>query len=251
MNRLILAAAALAALTLGAQAQSYKIATEGSYPPYNFTDDSGKLGGYDVDVGTEMCKRAGVECSFIVNDWDSIIPNLLAGNYDAIMDDMSITDERKKTIAFTDPYFPPDPSTFLTLADKKVDYANIKGMKLGAQKATIQANYLESNLKDGNTILTYDTQDQEMADLNAGNLDIIFLDGSVVGEAVSASGGKLKPDGPEIPIGDGVGVGMRQTDTELTKKFNTALQSMKDDGTLDGLITKYFPDKKGGPFYKK
>jgi polar amino acid transport system substrate-binding protein len=124
-------------------------------------------------------------------------------------------------------------------------------MKLGAQKATIQANYLEANLKDGNTILTYDTQDQELADLNAGNLDIIFLDGSVVGEAVSASGGKLKADGPEILIGDGVGVGMRQTDTDLTKKFNTALQSMKDDGTLDGLIAKYFPDKKGGPFYKK
>src|SRR3569833_193123 len=98
MKRLILAAAALAALTLGAQAQSYKIATEGSYPPYNFTDDSGKLGGYDVDGGTEMCKRAGVECTFIVNDWDSIIPNQLAGNYDAILDDMSITNQRKKTI---------------------------------------------------------------------------------------------------------------------------------------------------------
>ena len=251
MKRLILAAAALVALSIGAQAAGYKIATEGNYPPYNFTDDSGKLGGYDVEVGTEMCKRAGVDCTFVTNDWDSIIPNLIAGNYDAIMDDMSITDERKKTIAFTDPYFPPDPSTFLTKAETKVDYSNIKGMKLGAQKATIQANYLDANLKDGNTILTYDTQDQELADLNAGNLDIVFLDGSVVGETVSASGGKLKADGPEIMIGSGVGVGMRQSDGELTKKFNTALQSMKDDGTLDGLIAKYFPDKKAGPFYKK
>jgi polar amino acid transport system substrate-binding protein len=251
MKRLILAAAALAALTIGAQAQSYKIATEGNYPPYNFTDDNGKLGGYDIDVGTEMCKRAAVECTFITNDWDSIIPNLIAANYDAIMDDMSITDERKKTIAFSDPYFPPDPSTFLTKAETKVDYTAIKGMKLGAQKATIQANYLDANLKADNTILTYDTQDQELADLNAGNLDIVFLDGSVVGETVAASGGKLKADGPEIMIGGGVGVGMRQSDADLTKKFNIALQSMKDDGSLDALIAKYFPDKKGGPFYKK
>jgi len=251
MKSFVLAAAVLAAITFGAHAQSYKIATEGNYPPYNFTDDSGKLGGYDVEVGTEMCKRAGVECTFIVNDWDSIIPNLLAKNYDAIMDDMSITDERKQTIAFTQPYFPPDPSTYLTLADKKVDYNNIKGMKLGAQKATIQANYLDQHFKADNTIQTYDTQDQEMADLNAGNLDIIFLDGSVVGEAVSGSGGKLKADGPEILIGDGVGVGMRQSDADLTKKFDDALTSMKADGTLDALIAKFFPDKKGGPFYKK
>ncbi|MEP7239597.1 MAG: transporter substrate-binding domain-containing protein [Devosia sp.] len=251
MKTLVLAIAAIAALTAGAHAQSYKIATEGSYPPYNFTDDSGKLGGYDIDVGTEMCKRAGVECTFITNDWDSIIPNLLANNYDAIMDDMSITDERKQTIAFTDPYFPPDPSTYLTLSTTKVDYANIKGMKLGAQKATIQAGYLDQNFKADNTILTYDTQDQEMADLNAGNLDIIFLDGSVVAEAVAASGGKLKADGPEILIGDGVGVGMRQSDADLTKKFDTALAAMKADGALDALIAKYFPEKAGGPFYKK
>lgn len=251
MNRLVLATVALAALTFGAHAQSYKIATEGSYPPYNFTDDSGKLGGYDVDVGMEICKRAGVECTFITNDWDSIIPNLIAKNYDAIMDDMSITDERKQTIAFTQPYFPPDPSTYLTLATTKVDYANIKGMKLGAQKATIQANYLDANFKANNTILTYDTQDQELADLNAGNLDIVFLDGSVVGEAVAGSKGALKADGPEVLIGDGVGVGMRKSDADLTKKFDDALAAMKTDGTLDGLIAKYFPDRKGGPVYKK
>src|SRR4051812_25441928 len=96
MNKLILAAAALAALTLGAQAATVKFGTEGSYPPYNFTDDSGKLSGYDVDVGTELCKRAQLECTFVTNDWDTIIPNLIAGNYDGIIDDMSITEERKQ-----------------------------------------------------------------------------------------------------------------------------------------------------------
>lgn len=252
MNRLILAAAAVAALTLGAQAaDAVKIGTEGAYPPYNFVDDSGKVGGYDIEVGNEVCKRAAVDCTWVVNEWDTIIPNLLAGNYDGIMADMSITDERKQTINFTDPYFPPDPSTYVSLADKKFDYSALKGLKIGAQVATIQIDYLNKNLKADNTILSYDTQDQELADLNAGNIDLVFLDGSVVGETVAGSNGKLKADGPDILIGDGVGIGMRKADTDLTKKFNTALQSMKDDGTLDGLIAKFFPEKKGGPFYKK
>ena len=251
MNRLILAAVALAALSIGAQAAPIKLATEGGYPPYNFMDDSGKLAGYDVDVGTELCKRAQLECTFVTNDWDSIIPNLLAGNYDAIIDDMSITDERKQTISFSDPYFPPDPSTYVSLAGKTFDYNALKGLKIGAQVATIQIDYLNKTWKADNTILSYDTQDQELADLNAGNLDLVFLDGSVVGETVAGSNGKLKADGPDILIGDGVGIGMRKADTALTGKFNTALQSMKDDGTLDTLIAKFFPEKKGGPFYKK
>lgn len=252
MNRLILAAAALAALTFGAQAaDAVKIGTEGAYPPYNFVDDSGKVGGYDIEVGNEICKRAQLECTWVVNEWDTIIPNLLAGNYDGIMADMSITDERKQTINFSDAYFPPDPSTYVSLAGKTFDYNALKGLKIGAQVATIQIDYLNKNLKDGNTILSYDTQDQELADLNAGNIDLVFLDGSVVGETVAGSNGALKADGPDILIGTGVGVGMRKADTDLTAKFNTALQSMKDDGTLDGLIAKFFPEKKGGPFYKK
>ena len=252
MNRLIFAAAALLTLTVGANAaDTVKIGTEAAYPPYNFVDDSGKIGGYDIEVGTEICKRAGLECTFVANEWDTIIPNLIAGNYDAIMSDMTITDERKQTITFTDPYFPPDPSTYLSLADKKVDYTSLKGLKIGAQVATIQLDYLNKNLKADNTILSFDTQDQELADLNAGNIDLVFIDGSVVGETVAGSKGALKADGPGILIGDGVGIGMRKADTDLLKKFNDALASMKADGTLDALIAKDIPEAKGGPFYKK
>ena len=251
MNRLILAAAALALLTAGTNAAGVKIATEGNYAPYNFTNDAGQLDGYDVQVGKEICKRAGLDCTFVINDWDSVIPNLLANNYDAIMDDMSITDERKQTISFSDPYFPPDPSRFLVPSTKTYDFKALKGLKIGAQKATIQANWLDANLKADNTILTYDTQDQELADLNAGNIDLVFIDGSVVDETVAGSNGALKSGGDDVMIGDGVGVGMRKSDTDLIQKFDDALAAMKADGTLDTLIAKFFPDKKGAPFYKQ
>lgn len=249
MHKLILAAAALAVLTMGAHAATVKFGTEGGYPPYNFMDDNGKLAGYDVDVGTELCKRAQLDCSFVTNDWDSIIPNLLAGNYDAIIDDMTITDERLQTIDFTDPYFPPDPSRFLSKAGTTYDYTKLSGLKIGAQNSTIQAGYLDDNLKANNTIQKYDTQDQEMADLNAGNLDLVFIDGSVAIETAAGSNGALKSDGPDILIGTGAGIGLRKSDTDLKAKLNAALQSMKADGSLDALIKKYFPDRPG-PYFK-
>lgn len=249
MKRLILAAAALAALTFGAQAQTVKLGTEGAYPPFNFVDDNGNVGGYDIEVGNEICKRAALTCEWVVNEWDTIIPNLIAGNYDAILADLTITDERKQTINFSDAYFPPDPSTWVSVAGKTFDYADLKGLRIGAQVATIQLDHLNANFAADNTILSYDTQDQELADLNAGNLDLVFLDGSVVGEVVAASSGALKADGPEVLIGDGVGIGLRKADADLTDKINAALAAMKADGTLDALITKHFPEKTGGPFY--
>jgi polar amino acid transport system substrate-binding protein len=249
MMKLILAGAAVLALTLGAQAATVKFGTEGGYPPYNFTDDNGKLAGYDVDVGTELCKRAALDCAFVTNDWDTIIPNLLAGNYDAIIDDMSITDERKQTIDFTDPYFPPDPSRFLSKSGATYDYTALKGLKIGAQGGTIQAGYLDANLGSTNTIQKYDTQDQELADLNSGAIDLVFIDGSVALETAAGSAGALKSDGPDISIGDGAGIGVRKADTDLRDKLSAGLQSMKKDGSLDALIEKYFPNRPK-PYFK-
>jgi polar amino acid transport system substrate-binding protein len=251
MNRLILAAAALLALTFGVNAQTVKLGTEGAYPPYNYVDDNGNVGGLDIDVGNELCKRAALTCEWVVNEWDTIIPNLIAGNYDAIIADMSITDERKQTIDFSDNYFPPDPSTFVSAAGTTFDYDALKGLKIGAQTATIQAGYLNEKLKADNAILTYDTQDQELADLNAGNLDLMFIDGSVAGEIAAGSNGALKTDGPDILLGEGAGIGLRKADTELKDKLNTALAAMKADGTLDALIIKYFPDMAPGPIFKQ
>ena len=241
MNRLILAVAALAVLTVGAQAASLRFGTEGGYPPYNYMDDSGKIAGYDVDVGTELCKRVQMDCSFVANDWNTIIPNLLAGNYDAIIDDMTVTPERQQQINFTDYYFPPDPSRFLSKADKTFDYTALKGLKIGAQTDTIQADYIDQHFKADNTILKYGTQDQELADLNNGNLDLVFIDGSVAWPTADGSKGALKTDGPDILIGNGAGIGLRKSDTDLLTKLNTALAAMKADGSIDALIAKYFP----------
>lgn len=235
-----LIAVAAIALAGTASAADVRIATEGAYAPWNFLDDDGKLAGYEIDLGNEVCARAGVECEWIINEWDSIIPNLLAGNYDVIMAGMSITDERMEQIDFSEPYFPPDPSRYIAAKGSDFDFDALSGARIGAQGATIQAAYAEENFSDGNTILTYETPDQSIADLAAGNLDIIIADGSYLEPIVEGSNGAMEFVGPDVMIGSGVGAGLRKEDAELGAKLSAALVSIKEDGTMEKLMVEYF-----------
>jgi len=250
MKKIVLAvaAAALAMFATGANAQAVRIATEGAYAPWNFLDDAGKPAGLDVDVGNEACKRAALECTFQVNDWDSIIPNLIAGNYDVIIAGMSITEERQQSIDFTQEYVPADPSRYMVRTGEALDFAALTGKNIGVQGGTIQSAYATETFGATNTIKSFDNADQALADLNAGNVDVILADGSYLTEVVAGSSGALEIVGPEVVIGGGVGMGLRKTDDELEGKLNTALTEMKKDGTLDALIIKWFPEKVGPIF---
>lgn len=249
MTKLVLAAvAAFALLATAANAQPVRIATEGAYAPWNFLDESGKPAGLDVDVGNEICKRAALECTFQVNEWDSIIPNLIAGNYDAIIAGMSVTDERKQSIDFTEEYFPADPAKYIVRTGTALDFAALSGKNIGVQGGTIQAAYATENFGKTNTIKSFENADQALADLNAGNVDVILADGNYINEVVAGSAGALEAVGPEVVIGGGVAAGLRKADDELEGKFNAALAEMKKDGTLDALIIKWFPEKVGPIF---
>jgi polar amino acid transport system substrate-binding protein len=253
MNKLLIAAAAaaLAMFATSANAQAVRIGTEGAYAPWNFVDDGGALAGFDIDVGNELCKRTGLECTWVQTAWDTIIPNLNAGNFDAIMAGMSITEERAQSIDFTSDYSPPDPSAYMTAAATTIDFNAMKGLRIGTQGGTIQSAYAEANFKDGNTLLTFETADAALADLSAGNLDVIFADNGYIREVVAGSGGALKLDGPTVAIGGGVGIGLRKADDELQAKLDTALAAAKADGTIDKLIVQWFPEKGQGPYYVK
>lgn len=250
MKKLILTAMAVLALGSAAQAQeTVRIATEGAYAPWNFLNDAGEPDGYEIALGNAVCAQAGLTCEFIINDWDSIIPNLLAGNYDAIMAGMSITEERLQTINFTQEYFPADPSRYVALAGTEIDFDNLSGVRIGAQSGTIQADYAQTNLAANNTIIVFTTADQAVADLAASNLDVIFADGAYVDPIVAASNGAIEYTGPEIMIGDGMAAGLRKDDTELETKLNDALTALKADGTVDKLIAEWFDGR--GPYYAK
>jgi polar amino acid transport system substrate-binding protein len=248
MNKLILAAAAaLIALTGAASAQqTVRIASEGAYAPWNFLDDNGQLAGFEIDLGNELCRRAGLTCEWVVNEWDSIIPNLQAGNYDAIMAGMSITEERQQTIDFTQNYFPPDPSKYVAAAGSTIDMSDPSSLKIGAQGATIQHGYIQENFAANNTIQAYETADQAMADLLAGNLDVILADSAYL-EPIVAGNSAIAFIGEDVLIGNGVGIGLRKQDDELEQAFNDAITAAKADGTVDQLIAKWFEGR--GPYF--
>ncbi len=211
-----------------------RLGTEGAYPPYNFINDAGEVDGFERELGDELCARAELTCEWVTNEWDSIIPNLVSGNYDAIMAGMSVTDERKEVIDFSEQYTLPDPSAFLALGD--VDLEN--GV-IAAQSSTIQASHVAS--MTGATLLEFATPDETIAAVKNGEADAVLADKAFL-LPIAESDSELSVVGDDVLIGGGIGVGVRQSDTELRDKFSAAILSMKEDGSLNELITKWLPD---------
>ncbi|MCP5036266.1 MAG: transporter substrate-binding domain-containing protein [Rhodobacteraceae bacterium] len=232
MKKLILSAAALALVTGMAMADTVRMGTEGAYPPYNFINDAGEVDGFERVLGDELCARASLDCEWVTNDWDSIIPNLVSGNYDTIIAGMSITAERDEVIDFTQDYIPASPSAYMAMS---MD-ADIAGGVIAAQTATIQAAFIAEG---GATLVEFATPEETLAAVKSGEADAVLADKDYLAPFVDESGGELVFAG-EVSIGGGVGMGIRESDAELREKMNAAIQSMKDDGTLNALILEWF-----------
>lgn len=246
--------------------KTVRIASEGAYPPWNATDTSGKLTGFEVDLGNDLCKRMKVTCEFVAQDWDGIIPALQQGKYDAIMSAMTITDERKKVIDFSVPYGT-EPSVFavvtgsplakaLNLGADRVDLNDqgkakpvldklaeaLKGKSVGVQVSTIQADFMDKHLPKV-TMRTYDKIDNAGIDLGSGRVDAMLGDRSVVEAVVKATPDKMVIVGPNFiggVIGEGMGVGLRKDTADLKAMFDKAIGEALKDGTVKKLSTQHF-----------
>ena len=217
-----------------AYAETIRMGTEGAYPPYNYIDDNGNLAGFEIILGNELCKRAALDCEWVKNDWDSIIPNLVSGNYDTIIAGMSITEERDKVIDFTQNYMLPRPSAYVA-ASKSAD---LKGI-IAAQTATLQSGYIAESSA---TLMEFATPEETVSAVLDGEADAVFADSDYLAPIVEASQGNLVFVGEQVVLGLGTGMGIRDTDAGLKKKFNDAISSMKEDGSLNALLTEWFGD---------
>ena len=234
MKKIILTIAALALGAGLAHAGSHSVirmGTEGAYPPWNFLNDAGEVDGFERELGDELCRRAELTCEWVTNDWDSIIPNLVSGNYDTIIAGMSITAERDQVIDFTQNYSQPDPSAYLAMSDD----IDVEGAVLAAQTNTIQAAFIAEM---GWTLVEFATPEETIAAVRNGEADAVLADKSYL-TPIEAEDADLVFLARSELIGGGVGMGIRESDTELKEKFNKAIQSMKDDGSLNALIVKW------------
>lgn len=272
-KRLFIAACAgLLALAAGlpadAQQRRVRIATEGAYAPWNLTDSAGKLVGFEIDLGNEICKRQNLQCEFVAQAFDGIIPALQAGRFDAIMAGMSITDRRLETIDFTRPYAG-TPSVFavpknsalakigtstdrVMMAEETPVRAaaiekvrnDFRGKTIGVQRATIQERFLNEFMQGVVTVRLYDSNENLLLDLNAGRVDAGFASYSFWLPAMEKDTGKnLQMVGAGYSgglFGRGVGIGVRKGDAETLKLFDAGLASAKADGTVKALAMKWF-----------
>ena len=247
-------AAAMAMVTFGASAEMKKvrIGTEGAYPPFNFIDSSGELKGFDIDIAKALCSAANFECEFVVQDWDGIIPGLIAKKYDAIIASMSITEERRQKVDFTEKYYS-TPAKFikaksmdLEVSDDKAAAAEaLAGKSVGVQRATIHENYLRDNFGDMD-IKVYASQDEANLDLVNGRVDLVMADSVALMEGFleTEDGADYEFVGPGYDEpkwhGDGAGIAIRKGEEDLVKAFNAAIAKILADGTYDRINGEYF-----------
>ena len=264
-------ACSLLVLAGAASAKDWKtvvIGMEGAYEPYNLTDPSGKIVGFEPDVAMDVCARIKVECKIIAQDWDGMIPGLQAGKFDVIMDGMSITDERKKQIDFSVPYASvpaalatakASPLAKLAGAGKLVNFDKdkaagaaaikslreaLKGKTIGVQVSTTHATFVGDNLKDVATIKEYKTTDERDLDLKSGRIDAVLDDATEIVAMLGKDDAKdFTEFGPLMTGGDfgvGVGMGIRKSDADLTAKFDKAIKAAFADGSIKKYSLKWF-----------
>ncbi|WP_035484825.1 ABC transporter substrate-binding protein [Geminicoccus roseus] len=253
-RRIALGAVALAAALFGmgsAEAKEWnkvRIATEGAYAPFNYVTPEGELAGFDVDIANAICDELKIECELVQQEWDGMIPALMANKYDAIVASMSITEERKKRIDFTDKYY----DTPVRLVGKKgLEIENIpedlSGMKIGVQRETVQDRYATDFFEPaGAEVVRYGTGDEANLDLVAGRVDLRLEDAVVLSEALlkTPEGAGFEFVGPVIEsseyFGAGAGIGVRKGEEDLLALLNKGLAAILENGTYQKIQDKHF-----------
>jgi polar amino acid transport system substrate-binding protein/arginine/ornithine transport system substrate-binding protein len=225
-----------------------KLATEGTYPPWNYKDPSGQLVGWDIEIGNALCERMKAQCEFVAQEWDGIIPGLNAKKFDLIVASMGITAKRKEQVAFSNRY-KDTISTFVakkgTIKDTTVD--SLAGKRIGVQRGSIQHDYLTKTYTKSDIVVYDKTTDVEF-DLVSGRVDLMLQN-----KLTTWSGFFKKPDGAGFEfvgadlkgglLGEGSGIAARKEDTALLERVNKALAEIIADGTYQKISDKYFPFK--------
>ncbi len=258
MKKTALLAAALMALAINVQAKEWKeirMATEGAYPPFNEVGPDGAVRGLDVDIGNALCAELKVKCTWVKQEWDGMIPALVARKFDAILASMSITEERKQKVDFTNKYYA-SPLALIAKSGSplKPTVESLKGKKVGVQRGTVSDNYA-TKFWDGKgvTVVRYAKQDEAYLDLGSGRMDAAFADfweaqggflAKPEGKGYAAAGEKVYGKTPEerAVVGEGIGIAVRKQDKDLKEQLNKALAAIRANGTYEKIAKKYFQE---------
>ena len=224
-----------------------RIASEGTNPPFSTINSEGKLEGFDVDIANALCAKMGADCEIVAQDWDGIIPALLAHKYDAIAASLNVTADRAKVVAFTKPYYH-SPSAFVVRKGTDVKDLSAKalaGKTVGVQSSTNHAAFLDDKYSRS-IVRLYNTVADAYRDLAASRIDYVLYDKLAAYDWLrtpDAACCELAPGDLSDPayFGSGIAIALRKEDGELLKRFNTAIDGIVADGTYAKINAKYFP----------
>ncbi len=241
MKKMIVAAI-LAGITASAgAADTIRFATEASYAPFEFVDANNKIQGFDIDLANALCKQMQAQCTFTNQAFDSLIPSLKFRRFDAVISGMDITPERLQQVSFSQPYYE-NSAIFVAQKGKFTDIASLKSKRVGMQNGSTHQKFLLDKHPEI-TAVPYDSYQNAILDLKNGRLDAVFGDTAVVNEWLKKDA-DLATVGTKITdkayFGTGLGIAMRLNNTALVEKFNTALDSVRKDGTYQTIYQKWF-----------
>lgn len=216
------------------------------YPPFASKDASGEWVGWEIEIGNAICAAMNEECTWVEVSWDGIIPALQSKKFDAIIASMAITKDRMKVISFSDKYYQ---TPAVVVAPKDSDVAatpeGVAGKIVGVQVATTHQRFADKHFKDtADSIKPYQTADERHQDLVSGRIDAMIGDSLAISAFLKTDAGQcceIKGEVADIAVyGPGIGVGLRQEDTELKEMINTAIAQIRSDGTYDAISANYF-----------
>lgn len=229
-----------------ASAETLRIATEGTYPPFNFVNASGEVQGFDIDIANALCAEMKVECKIETFSWDGLIPGLNAGKFDAIVASMSITEKRKEAVNFTQPYYQ---AGAVIVAPKNVEMdttpESLAKKVIGVQRSSSYGQLLKAKYP-AVTIREYDKNEEHNLDLASGRVDAVMAQRLFMQQWLdSAEGADFEVKGKTFfdtqYLGPGAGIALRKNDEALQKRFDAALKTIMENGTYDEINNRYFP----------
>jgi polar amino acid transport system substrate-binding protein/arginine/ornithine transport system substrate-binding protein len=232
------------ALAQAATPATLRVGVEGNYPPFSRMGPDGRLSGFDIDIARALCTEMKVQCTLVQQEWDGMMPALNARKFDMIVASMTITEERKKAAAFSDPYYSV-PSRFVGKAGAFKDHspAALKGKKIIVLRNSPRAQYVAANYKESEVLLVTKETDVYL-ELMAGRGDIAFGSSVVSADALlkRPEGKAFAQVGPSINLdgGGGVGIAFRKNDDALRERVNAALKAIRANGTYQKLAAQYF-----------
>lgn len=243
-----IAGLAFAVCVQAAGMKELRIGTDATYEPFEYKAPDGKLVGFEIDLANALCAEMKRTCVFVESPWDGIVPSLLAKKYEMIISGMTVTDQRRKTVSFSDK-ITDIPYRVIVKRGSGLDGspAALKGRKVGVLKGSTEADFADKYYaKAGSTVQRYESTQESYLDLVSGRLD------AIVGNLVEMKAGFLsKPEGAPfefaryelkdpVILGYGTGAAMRKQDTRLRTEFNAALKTVRANGTYQKIADKYF-----------